>query len=111
MYVYRRSRSNDIRFHDVPQAAKSGLWERLGLGPVEVPEARKDGSELRKMAFAEATEAVAWSQGFSFAWQRCGKLWLMDVYRMFIADITEYDSMLADVYMMCTNYIHPDGLK
>lgn len=57
-------KSDEIRFHDVPRVGQAPSWERRKFRKFcfrnEVPEARKDGSELRKIAFAEATEAVAW---------------------------------------------------
>ena len=59
IYMYRdEMKSDEIRFHDVPRVGQVS-WERRKFRN-EVPEARKDGSELRKIAFAEATEAVAW---------------------------------------------------
>ena len=58
-------KSDEIRFHDVPRVGQVPSWEASEVSGQfcfwnEVPEARKDGSELRKIAFAEATEAVAW---------------------------------------------------
>ena len=85
---------------------------------LQVPEARKDGSELRKMAFAEATEAVAWPQfgaGLKIcvsSVQQCLTS-VKDVY-IYIY-VMAFDRCFLGCYScVCVRilfHLHPDGLE
>ena len=56
---WNQMKSGSTMFHELAKFRRGNAGS-FGSFRNEVPEARKDGSELRKIAFAEATEAVAW---------------------------------------------------